>query len=120
MEKRKITKEDIMEFTKKHWKALATVGACGACLLVGRHLGMNAKWLRSCKVRYLMERHDDGCFDLATISKYAGTFRDHEHGIWAHLNPEEAKYVMQYFLTHFKEDEVKDIVDTLSSFKLEG
>lgn len=121
MEKRKITKEDVVEFTKKHWKVLATVGACGACLLVGRRIGMNANWSRTDgKVRYLLERRDDDCFDLTMILNYAGKLSDREDGISAHMKPEEAKGLMQYFLTQFKEDEVKDIVDTLSSFKLEG
>lgn len=121
MEKRKITKEDIKEFTKKHWKALAAVGACGACLLIGRRIGMSANWSRTGgRVRYLLERRDDDCFDLTTILNYVGKLSDREHGIRAHMKPDEAKGLMQYFLTQFKEDEVRDIVDTLSSFKLEG
>lgn len=120
MEKRKITKEDIMEFTKKHWKALAAVGACGACLLIGRRIGMSANWSRTGRVRYLLERREDDSFDLTTIMNYAGKLSDREHGISVHVKPEEAKGLMQYFLTQFKEDEVKNIVDTLNDFKLEG
>ena len=121
MEKRKITKEDIKEFTKKHWKALAAVGACGACLLIGRQIGVNAIWSKTGdKVGYVLERHDDGTFDMAMFMKYTGLFGKRACDIESHLNFEDAKWVMQYFLTQFKEDEVKDIVDTLSSFKLEG
>lgn len=121
MENKKITKENVMEFMKKHWKAFAITGACGLSLLAGTRIGKNANWSRTDgRIRWVLDRNDNGIFDLYTIMLYKNGLREREHGMSAKLNWDQIKYVMQYFLSQFKEEELKDIVDTLSSFSIDG
>lgn len=121
MENKKITKENVMEFMKKHWKAFAITGACGLSLLAGTRIGKNMNWKRSDgRILWILNRNDNGTFDLGSVVKYKTKLSEREHGMGANLKWEEVKYVMQYFLSQFKEEELKDIVDTLSSFSIDG